>query len=52
MHTQFQELVDVKIKAKVDGNQMFRLYAKSCTEAKKMQKEAQKKEGYADQKKK
>ena len=48
VHTQSQELADVQMKAKVDGERMSRLYAKSRTEAKKIQEEAQKKADNAE----
>ena len=48
MHTQSQELADVWMKPKVDYEWMSRLYAKSHMEAKKMQKEVQKKADNAE----
>ena len=36
VHTQSEELVNIWMKAKVDGKQMSGLYTKFCTEAKKM----------------
>jgi F0F1-type ATP synthase membrane subunit b/b' len=43
VHTQSQELVDVRIKAKEDGDQISGLYAKSQQESKRIWEEAQKK---------
>jgi hypothetical protein len=43
VHTQSQELADVKIQAKKDGDRMCRLYSKSYQEAKTIPEEVQNK---------
>jgi hypothetical protein len=52
VHTQCQELGDLRIKAKEDGDQMSRPYTKSRQEAKRIREEAQKKVENAERERK